>query len=52
MPVVTARVDSKLKEDSVKVLESMGFDMSTAINVFLRQVALRKEIPFDIKAPK
>lgn len=43
------RVDKNIKETSEKVFESLGLNMSTAINIFLRQVIRVNGIPFEIK---
>lgn len=45
---ITVRTDTKLKADAQQILASLGMDMSTAINVFLRQVVRRQAIPFEI----
>lgn len=42
-------VDKQIKESSEKVFESLGLNMSTAINIFLRQVIRVNGIPFEIK---
>ena len=43
------RIDKKVKENSEKVLEDLGLTMTTAINIFLRQVIRVNGIPFEIK---
>lgn len=43
------RIDKKVKENSEKVLEGLGLTMTTAINIFLRQVIRVNGIPFEIK---
>lgn len=45
---ITVRTDTELKADAQKALAELGMDMSTAINVFLRQVVRRQAIPFEI----
>lgn len=45
---ITVRTDTELKAEAQKVLAELGMDMSTAINVFLRQVVRRQAIPFEI----
>ncbi len=44
------RIDKNIKESSEKVLEELGLNMTTAINIFLRQVVRVNGIPFEIKA--
>ena len=40
------RTDSTLKESARKLYESMGLDLSTAINMFLRQSVHDHGMPF------
>ena len=50
---INIRTDSELKSKAQAVLSDLGFDMSTAINVFLNQVVYKQAIPFDIsKSPQ
>jgi DNA-damage-inducible protein J len=39
---------SELKARAQAVFDDLGLDMSTAINVFLKQVVRRDAIPFEI----
>ena len=54
MPANTAniniRVDSDIKSEAQNVFLSLGLDMTTAINIFLRQVIQRRGIPFAVVA--
>lgn len=43
---VVARIDPATKDDAQAVLADMGLDMSTAINIFLKQVARDRRLPF------
>ena len=43
------RIDKTIKETSEKVFEDLGLNMTTAINMFLRQVIRVNGIPFEIK---
>ncbi len=43
------RIDKNIKETSEKVFEDLGLNMTTAINMFLRQVIRVNGIPFEIK---
>jgi len=45
---INIRTDSELKIKAQSVLSDLGFDMSTAINVFLSQVVYKQAIPFEI----
>ena len=43
------RIDKSVKDNSEKVLEDLGLNMTTAINMFLREVIRVNGIPFEIK---
>ncbi|WP_203624226.1 type II toxin-antitoxin system RelB/DinJ family antitoxin [Lacticaseibacillus sp. 866-1] len=43
---VFARLDPKTKADAEEALAEMGFTLTSAITVFLRQVARDKKFPF------
>lgn len=47
---VQVRMDAELKKQAEKTLKSMGLNMSTAINLFMHQVANQGKIPFEITA--
>lgn len=42
------RTDAKLKRDVQHILGHLGLDLSTAVNMFLVQIKLRKGLPFPI----
>ena len=42
------RIDEKMKKKVQKILDDLGLDMSTAVNMYFHQIALREGIPFDI----
>ena len=46
--VVHARVQSDVKAESEKVLSLIGISLSQAIDLFLRQVVLKKGLPFTL----
>ena len=48
---VHVRLDETLKNDASAVVERLGLSLSSAITLFLSQVALRKEIPFTLSVP-
>ena len=52
MSTITINVDDKLKEESKKIFENLGLDMSTGIKIYLNQVVKRKGIPFDVTLEK
>ena len=48
---VFARVDASLKEQAEGILSQLGMPMSSAINIFLNQVVLRRGLPFEVVLP-
>lgn len=49
---VQVRMDGTLKKDTEQVLKSIGLNMSSAINLFCRQVVNQGKIPFELVAAK
>lgn len=45
---VNIRVDEELKKQTEILLSDMGLNMTTAVNIFLRQVLRTGGIPFEI----
>jgi addiction module RelB/DinJ family antitoxin len=48
MTNINIRVDSDIKAQSQSLFENLGLDMTTAINIFLRQALKTRAIPFEI----
>lgn len=48
---VRARIEPELKYDAERILTKLGLSFSEAIELFLRQVKLKRGIPFDIRLP-
>jgi len=48
---IHARTEPKLKKKAEAILKELGMNYTEAINLFLRQVTLRKGLPFDVKIP-
>ena len=46
------RIDTTVKEEATVLFSSLGLDMSSAVNIFLRQCLLRGGLPFTIELPK
>lgn len=44
------RIDKNLKKDAEALFDSLGINMTTAINIFLRQSVRDQGIPFQISA--
>ncbi len=45
---VTIRMDEALKKQADALFEELGFSLSTAFNVFVRQAVREQAIPFEI----
>ena len=45
---INIRVDNEIKTQAQDVFASLGLDMTSAINVFLRQAIREKGIPFAV----
>ncbi len=43
---IQVRVDEKTKQAAKEILGDLGLDMSAAIKLYLRQIILRKGLPF------
>lgn len=46
------RIDKSLKKEAEQLFDSLGINMTTAINIFLRQAVREQAIPFLISANK
>lgn len=42
---ITFRTDKHLKEEATKVFESLDMNLSTALNMFLRQTVIKQNYP-------
>jgi DNA-damage-inducible protein J len=47
---INIRTDTEIKNQAKQVFESLGLDLSTAINLFLRQAIQVKNLPFTLGA--
>ncbi len=47
---MTIRINPKLKTEADNILNYLGLTTSEAVSIFLRQVVLKKGIPFEITA--
>ena len=50
MTNINIRADSEIKSKAQEIFNSLGLDMSTAINLFLRQTVRQKDLPFTLTA--
>lgn len=46
MSTLSIRIEEKTKKEAAKTLEALGFDLSTAVKMFLNQVVIEQGIPF------
>ena len=46
--VISLSIDKETKINVTKLFNELGLDLSTAINIFLKQCILRRELPFNI----
>lgn len=49
--IVRARVEPELKENVERVFGELGLSTSQAITLFLKQVELRRGLPFPVEIP-
>lgn len=49
---INVQVDSETKKAATTILSDLGLSMSTAINIFLKQVVKRDGLPFEVRNPK
>ena len=49
---INIQIDSETKKQATAVLSDLGLSMSTAINLFLKQVIKRDGLPFEVVNPK
>lgn len=43
---INVRIDNDIKTEANGILKAMGLDMSTAINMFIRQIVTTRSFPF------
>lgn len=46
------RIDEDLKKQAMDLFAQLGLDMSSAMNMFLRQCVLRNGLPFNVELPQ
>ena len=46
-----ARIEPEVKEEAENILSSLGISVSSAINMFYKQIILQRGIPFELKLP-
>lgn len=45
------RIDENLKKQANELFSQLGMDMSSVMNIFLRQCVLRGGLPFSVELP-
>ena len=46
------RIDADVKRQASKIFAQLGIDMSTAMNIFLRQCVMKGGLPFNVEIPQ
>lgn len=46
------RIDADVKQQANELFKNLGTDMSSAVNMFLKQCILRGGLPFKVEMPK
>ncbi len=46
------RIDENLKKQATELFSQLGMDMSSAMNIFLRQCVMRGGLPFEVTVPQ
>ncbi|MFH0801583.1 MAG: type II toxin-antitoxin system RelB/DinJ family antitoxin [bacterium] len=49
--MIRARTDPDLKSRVEEIFEKLGLTTTEAINLFFRQIAIRRGLPFDVVLP-
>ncbi|MDR1917574.1 MAG: type II toxin-antitoxin system RelB/DinJ family antitoxin [Christensenellaceae bacterium] len=49
---ISMRVDSSVKQQVEAILEVLGITTADAINMFLKQIILRRGLPIEVKLPE
>ena len=45
------RIEEDLKKQAVELFSQLGIDMSSAVNMFLKQAVMRRGLPFNVELP-
>ena len=46
------RIDEEIKKQATELFGKLGLDISSAVNIFLRQSILQGGLPFEVKVPQ
>lgn len=47
-----ARIEPEVKEQAEQILLTLGIPVSSAINIFYKQIILQRGLPFEVKIPE
>lgn len=48
-PTTTMRLDPELKDEALQILKSLGLNLTSAVNIFLKAVIREKGLPFEVR---
>ncbi len=49
--VITIRIEPEIKEEAENILAQLGLTMSQAMSMYVRQLVLRRGLPFTVNIP-
>jgi len=49
--IIHARTETALKTDVEKIFKTLGMTTTQAVNIFFKQVKLRRGLPFQVEIP-
>ncbi len=49
--MIHARIEPELKKEVESILKELGLNTTQAVELFYRQIALRKGLPFPVEIP-
>lgn len=47
-PTTTMRLDPELKDEALEILEPLGLNLTSAVNMFLKAVVREQVLPLDL----
>jgi DNA-damage-inducible protein J len=48
---INARIDSEVKKEATKILNSLGLTPSCAVYMFFKQIIIHHGLPFEVRLP-
>ena len=52
MSATTINIDDTTKKEAQELFKDLGMNLTTAINIFLKQAIKEQKIPFEIRNPR